>query len=130
MSKSAVASVGLSFPQVPGFNPAPIGTSTPILYTALVPGIVIPIATAETYVIDLAMMPATGLTYLQVSLGTIDAIGGAVVTPVKVVFTNGYAWIGPGGSITIATPALASGGVTGLSIVTTMPAVVTVTLAG
>jgi hypothetical protein len=130
MAQPASASVGLTFPQQPGYNPKPIGASATLAYNALVPGEQIPILGAGTYNVDLAMMPATGLVYLGVSVGLVDSLGGTVTAPVKVVFTNGYAWVPPGGFVAIAAPGLASGGVTSLSLVTTANAVVTVTAAG
>lgn len=131
MPSPATASVGLTFPQQPGYNPKPIGSSASLVYSALVPGEQIPILGANAgYNIDLAMMPATGLAYVNVSVGLVDSLGGTVTAPVKVVFTNGYAWVPPGGFIAIAAPSLASGGITSLSLVTTANAVVTVTAMG
>lgn len=130
MSQLATATVGLTFPTVPGFNPQPLGASSVVSYTAIVPGETLPIAGAGTYVVDLAMMPAAGLTWLQVSVGKTDALGATVTAPVHVTFTGGAVWVPPGGLLAIAAPALASGGVTSLSLVTTAAALVTVTAIG
>lgn len=130
MAQTATATVGLTFPQVPGFNPPPLGASAPIPFLAIIPGEAIPIAGAGTYVVDLAMMPATGLAYLEVHVAKVDGSGGIVVAPVKVVFTNGFLWVPPGGFIAVAAPALATGGIMALSLVTTAAAICTVTAGG
>lgn len=109
---------------------SPFGVSVPVAYTALEPGLMLPLTGAQTYNVDLAMMPGTGLTGLVVSVDKTDAFGGAVTAPVKVVFTNGYLWIPPGGAMSVAAPALASGGITSLSLVTTANAVVHVSACG
>lgn len=127
MSQLATATVGLSFPLQPGFNPPPLGASAPIPYTGIIPGEGLPIAGAGTYVVDLAMMPAAGLAYLEVHVAKADANGGVVTAPVKVMFTGGYLWVPPGGFCSVAAPGLASGGITSLSIVTTAAALVSVT---
>lgn len=130
--QSATASLALSFPLTPGAsNPLPgIGYSVALGYSAQVPAEGIPIYTAETYNIDLAMMPATGLQALLVSVDKIDPNGGQVSAPIKVVFTGGFIWLGPGGACALATPPLAVNGITSVSIVTTAPCVVHVTALG
>lgn len=132
MTQSATASLALSFPLLPGQqNPTPgIGFSVPFAYAAQVGAETIPISGAGTYVVDLAMMPATGLQGLLVSVDKVDPIGGIVTAPVKVVFTGGFLWLPPGGGFGLAVPMLAANGITSLSLVTTAPCVVHLTALG
>lgn len=132
MTQSATASLALSFPLLPGQqNPTPgIGFSVPFTYSAQVGAETIPITGAGTYVVDLAMMPATGLQGLLVGVDRTDPIGGIVTAPVKLLFTGGFIWLPPGGALGLAAPLLAANGITSLSLVTTAACIVHVTANG
>lgn len=82
---------------------------------------------ATTYTIDLAMMPAAGLRFLLVSLGTLDGSGAAVSAPVTIHATsNSLAWsleLSPGGVFQFANPAPVHS-ITALQIISTANAVV------
>lgn len=131
MTQTATASAGLTFPQVPGYNPQPIGSSATVQYSAIIPGEVIPLVPSVSYVVDLAMMPAAGLAYLEIHVAKVDVLGGAVTTPVKVTFTNGFVWVMPGAyAVPVAGGAPPSGGITSLSLLTTATAICTVTAGG
>lgn len=131
MSQTATASAGLTFPLTPGYNPQPLGASAPVPYTAIIPGEVLPLVANVSYSVDLAMMPAAGLAYLEIHVGKTDVNGATVTVPVKATFTNGFVWVMPGSfAVIVAGGAPPAGGITSLSLLTTATALATVTAAG
>lgn len=122
MSTSLVFAVGL--------GPAPLSPSTtPLSVTGYISGEVIPLTGAMTYTVDLAMMPAAGLQGLVVTVDRIDAYGAAVVAPVRVTFTGGFADVKPGGGFGLSSPGTVAG-ITSLTLTSTANALVRVTAGG
>lgn len=114
-------------------GPAPATKTATITYTGLSCADPIQITGAQTYAIDLAMMPAAGLRVLRVEVDTTDAAGDTVSTPITLQYTANNVQhsleLSPGGHVGIASPA-PTNGITALSIITTANAVVRVTAAG
>jgi hypothetical protein len=105
--------------------------SVSITYTAATGAQVIPLTDAQTYDVDLAMMPTAGLQALLVSVDAVLSDGSTPATdPVRVNLTpGGYVMVPPGGGLGIAAPGTAAG-VTGLQLVSTESAVVRVSAYG
>ena len=82
---------------------------------------------AQTYTVDLAMMPAAGLRGLHVTVDDHDAAGAPVTTPIRIGWTSNAISkseeLSPGGVFQIASPRPVAG-ITALSIITTANAVV------
>ncbi len=116
---------------IAGLGPTSVASLTlPITGSASIADEVIPLTGAQTYAVDLAMMPAAGLQGLKVSVDRLDAAGLAATASVRVTLTpGGFVDVMPGGAITLATPATAAG-ITGLSLVSTANALVRVSAIG
>jgi hypothetical protein len=84
----------------------------------------IPLTDAETYDVDLAMMPSAGVQMLLVTVGALDGDGVAAEDPVRVNLTpGGYVMLPPRGGICLLAPGVAAG-VTGLQLVSSKNALV------
>lgn len=98
--------------------------------TVAIPGETIALTGSQTYNVDLAMLPSNGAQGWMVRVGTTDANGAPVSTPVRVNFTpGGYRYIPPGGWIQEAAPHTTVG-VTALQLVSTANALVTISAVG
>ena len=111
-----------------------ISTGAPVLASMLVSagidGEKIPLTGAQTYDVDLAMMPGTGVQALLVSVDLKDAAGLAATADVRINFTpGGYVVLPPGGALALAAPGTAAG-ITTLQLVSTANAVVRVSAQG
>lgn len=88
---------------------------------------------AQTYEIDLAMMPAAGLKGLLVEVETKDAAGATVTAPITLTWTSDgdpkSEELSPGGFFALASPT-PTAGITALSIVSTANCIVRVTALG
>lgn len=88
---------------------------------------------AQTYDIDLAMMPTAGLKGLVVQVDATDGAGDTVTTPVTLQWTSNATVkseeLSPGGFLALCSPSPVNG-ITALSIITTANAVVHVTAIG
>lgn len=88
---------------------------------------------AQTYPIDIAMMPSAGLRGLRIAYATTDAAGVAVTAPLSIRLTVASVVqtlpLSPGGFLALADPSPSSG-ITAISIVTTGNAVVSVEALG
>lgn len=69
-------------------GPAPSTGTTEITYRGAAPGLRIELTGAQTYTIDLAMMPAEGLKALLVVVETVDADNNPITAPVTVRWTS------------------------------------------
>ena len=118
-------------------GPAPATDITDITYSGFSGGLRLELTGAQTYVIDLAMMPAAGLRGLLVVLESLDAAGSPVTAPITVQWSRGEeihdievsATATEIGFISLGSPD-PTAGITGLSIITTASCVVRVTACG
>lgn len=118
-------------------GPAPAVDSTDITYSGFSGGLRLELTGAQTYVIDLAMMPAAGLRGLLVVLESLDAAGSPVTAPITVECARGEetssfevsATATEIGFLALGSPD-PTAGITGLSIVSTASCVVRVTALG
>ena len=110
-------------------GPAPIGNTVEITYSACTSIARLELTDAQTYPIDLAMMPDAGLRGLLVVIDAVDADNNPVTDPVTVRWTSNGATknekLTPGGFVALGQPT-AEDGITALSIVSTASCVVAV----
>lgn len=119
----STATIGQTLPPA-----TPVSAS--VTYTAATGDQVIPLTGAQTYDVDLAMMPTAGVQALLVSVDLVDSAGVGVTAPVQVNLTpGGFVMVQPGGGLSIAAPNTADG-VTGLQLVSAANAVVRVSAYG
>ena len=87
----------------------------------------LPLTGAQTYEVDLALIPAAGLKGLLIYVERVDAAGAEVTTPISMAWTsNGddkSEELSPGGALLLVSPN-PQHGITALSIVTTSNALV------
>jgi hypothetical protein len=115
MSHTAAATI--SFPAADPF-------SCSATYTASTGQQEIPLTGAQTYTVDLAMMPADGVQMLLVTVDRLDADGAAATDPVRVALTpGGYVDLPPRGALAVLAPGT-EGGITGLTLTSTANALV------
>lgn len=105
--------------------------SVTLTYTAATgEGETIPLTGAQTYAVDLAMLPAAGAQGLLVEVDLKDAAGVAATAPVRVTLTpGGYVDMMPGGFLVVAAPGTAAG-VTAMTLTSTASALVRVSAYG
>lgn len=120
-------------------GPIALAVSAALTYEGASPGLRLRLTGAQTYVVDLAMIPSAGLRGLLVILDPLDADGSPVTAPITLTWTSnsvsksqelsaGTAPQVPG-FFALASPD-PTHGITALSIVTTANAVVHVTAFG
>lgn len=118
-------------------GPSPATDTTDLTYTGATGAIRLALTGAQTYVIDLAMMPAAGLRGLLVVLESLDAAGSPVTAPITVEWSRGEtiheievsATATEIGFFSLGSPD-PTAGITGLSIISTASCVVRVTACG
>lgn len=114
-------------------GPAPMAPSVLLAYRGFTGAVRLELTGAQTYEVDLAMMPAEGLKGLLVEVETKDAAGATVTAPITLTWTsNGdpkSEELSPGGFFALASPT-PTNGITALSIVSTANCIVRVTALG
>lgn len=126
MSQSLIASFGLT-------GLSPFTSSVSITYDNATGMQRLALTGAQTYAVDLAMMPAAGCKALRLRYETTDALGADVTASITVMFTSSAVAksmsFGPGAEIQIADPNVVAG-ITALSVTTTGNALVYVSAVG
>lgn len=114
-------------------GPAPVAPSVSLTYHGHTHLGRLELTGAQTYDVDLAMMPAAGLKGLLVELDTKDAAGATVTDAVSVRWTSNSVQkseeLSPGGFFALCSPTPVNG-ITALSIISTANAIVRLTALG
>lgn len=114
-------------------GPAPATASVALSYSGFSNADRIELTGAQSYEVDLEMMPAAGLKALLVQVDTTDAAGSPVTTPIRIEWISGLVTkseeISPGGFFALCSRTPVNG-VTALTIITTANAVVRVSACG
>lgn len=114
-------------------GPTPLAASVALTYRGFSNAGRVELTGAQTYEIDLAMMPAAGLKGLCVQIDTVDAANNTVTASITLTWTsNGTEKseeLSPGGFLALGSPS-PTNGITALSITSTANAVIHVTALG